>query len=92
MTEKLGGIVYDKQAALYPGAEYPKTENLETEILVMDGDLDGYQENDAVEEENSTGNTDKDTGKGIVSEREGTGGKNDRNAYPGTSAVAESYG
>ena len=70
MTEKLGGIVYDKQAALYPGAEYPKTENLETEILVMDGDLDGYQENDAVEEENSTGNTDKDTGKGIVSERE----------------------
>lgn len=61
MTEKLGGIVYDKQAALYPGAEYPKTENLETEILVMDGDLDGYQENDAVEEENSTGNTDKDT-------------------------------
>ena len=70
MTEKLGGIVYDKQAALYPGAEYPKTENLETEILVMDGDLDGYQENDAVEEENSTGNTDKDTGKRIVSERE----------------------
>lgn len=58
MTEKLGGIVYDEQAALYPGAEYPETENLKTEILLMDSDLDKYQK------------TDGDTSKGIVSERE----------------------
>ena len=58
MTEKLGGIVYDEQAALYPGAEYPETENLKTEILLMDSDLDEYQK------------TDGDTSKGIVSERE----------------------
>ena len=53
-----GGIVYDEQAALYPGAEYPETENLKTEILLMDSDLDEYQK------------TDGDTSKGIVSERE----------------------
>lgn len=58
MTEKLGGIVYDEQAALYPGAEYPETENLKTEILLMDSDLDEYQK------------TDGDTSKGMVSERE----------------------
>lgn len=58
MTEKLGGIVYDEQAALYPGAEYPETENLKTEILLMDSDLDEYQK------------TDGDTSKGIASERE----------------------
>ena len=58
MTEKLGGIVYDEQAALYPGAEYPETENLKTEILLMDSDLDEYQKMDG------------DTSKGIVSERE----------------------
>ena len=58
MTEKLGGIVYDEQAALYPGAEYPEIENLKTEILLMDSDLDEYQK------------TDGDTSKGIVSERE----------------------
>ena len=40
------------------GAEYPETENLKTEILLMDSDLDEYQK------------TDGDTSKGIVSERE----------------------
>lgn len=43
---------------MYPGAEYPETENLKTEILLMDSDLDEYQK------------TDGDTSKGIVSERE----------------------
>ena len=50
--------VIQLQAALYPGAEYPETENLKTEILLMDSDLDEYQK------------TDGDTSKGIASERE----------------------
>ena len=65
MTEKLGGIVYDDQAALYPGAEYPENENLETEVLIMDSNLDGLKE---VESDSDNGeNADED---GISSERE----------------------
>ena len=50
MTEKLGGIVYDDQAALYPGAEYPENENLNTEIYLIDSDLDRVKERYQLEE------------------------------------------
>lgn len=50
MTEKLGGIVYDDQAALYPGAEYPENENLNTEIYLFDSDLDRVKERYQLEE------------------------------------------
>ncbi len=35
MTEKPGGIVYDDAAALYPGANYPKTEGCESELILF---------------------------------------------------------
>lgn len=44
MTRKLGGIVYDDQAALYPGAAYPEGEHLDTEVLVIDCDIDVWEE------------------------------------------------
>lgn len=65
MTEKLGGIIYDDQAALYPGAEYPENENLETEVLVMDSNLD-----ELAEEEMENSDTEDDETDGISSERE----------------------
>ena len=80
MTEKLGGIVYDEQAALYPGAEYPETENLKTEILLMDSDLDEYQKTEWGYIKRK-----------LVSERE-LGGPYDCHAYPRTIAFAESRG
>lgn len=36
MTKKLGQIVYDKDAALYVGAEYPPQEGNQAEIIVID--------------------------------------------------------
>lgn len=50
MTEKLGGIVYDDQAALYPGAEYPENDNLNTEIYLIDSDLERVKERYQLEE------------------------------------------
>lgn len=50
MTEKLGGIIYDDQAALYPGAEYPDSDNLDTEIYLIDSDLDLVKERYHLEE------------------------------------------
>ena len=44
MTKSLGGIVYDDQAALYPGAEYPEGEDFDTEILVIDDDIEVWKE------------------------------------------------
>ena len=44
MTRSLGGIVYDDQAALYPGADYPEGNNLDTEVLVIDEDMDDWKE------------------------------------------------
>ncbi|MCI8666083.1 MAG: helicase-exonuclease AddAB subunit AddA [Dorea sp.] len=44
MTRKLGGIVYDRQAALYAGADYKDGEKLETEVLVIDSDLEEWEE------------------------------------------------
>ena len=35
MGKEVGGIVYDDQAALHPGAVYPPEENRETELLVF---------------------------------------------------------
>lgn len=80
MTERLGGIVYDDQAALYPGAEYPENDNLETEILVMDSDLEAYQRKDDEESDDrksdekksgaGAGTTDEAEKERIASERE----------------------
>ena len=36
MAEDLGGVAYDDQAALYPGAVYPEGTDADTEILVLD--------------------------------------------------------
>lgn len=36
MAEDLGGVAYDDQAALYPGAVYPEVSDVDTEILVVD--------------------------------------------------------
>ncbi|HKM33953.1 MAG TPA: helicase-exonuclease AddAB subunit AddA [Lachnospiraceae bacterium] len=36
MTEKLGGIIYDDAAALYPGAEYPESEGCESELILFE--------------------------------------------------------
>ena len=44
MTRELGGIVYDDQAALYAGADYPAGEDMETEILIIDSDLKDEEE------------------------------------------------
>ncbi|XCP86290.1 helicase-exonuclease AddAB subunit AddA [Roseburia hominis] len=40
MTRKLGKIEYDENAALYVGADYPETPGCETEILVVDTQVD----------------------------------------------------
>jgi len=44
MTQELGGIVYDDQAALYAGADYRDGDNLETEVLVIDSGLAPWEE------------------------------------------------
>lgn len=44
MTRELGGITYDDKSALYVGADYKEGENLETEVLVIDSNLDRYEE------------------------------------------------
>lgn len=35
MSTEVGGIDYDERAALYPGAQYPECEGLESELLVL---------------------------------------------------------
>ncbi len=47
MTHELGGITYDEQAALYVGADYKEGENLETEVLVIDSDLEEWEDDKA---------------------------------------------
>lgn len=42
MTRGLGGIAYDDEAALYAGASYQEGGDYETEILLIDDDMDGY--------------------------------------------------
>lgn len=44
MTPDLGGITYDDQAALYVGADYKEGEHLETEVLVIDSNLDEWRD------------------------------------------------
>ncbi len=44
MTRELGGIAYDDQAALYVGADYKEGENLETEVLIIDSDVNEQEE------------------------------------------------
>ncbi len=36
MRRELGGLDYDQDAALYPGAVYPETKDCQTEILLLD--------------------------------------------------------
>ncbi len=36
MSEKVGKIPYDERAALYPGAEYPRSEGCESELLLVE--------------------------------------------------------
>lgn len=46
MASDLGGIDYDEQAALYVGASYPESDQLDnaTEVLVIDNDVDSLAE------------------------------------------------
>lgn len=37
MKKDLGGVEYNEEAALYLGAEYPKCEDMEAELLIADG-------------------------------------------------------
>ena len=43
MTQSLGGITYDDQAALYVGASYPEGEGQETEVLMIDSRMEEYE-------------------------------------------------
>lgn len=43
MTQSLGGITYDDQAALYVGASYPEGEGQETEVLMIDSRMEAYE-------------------------------------------------
>lgn len=40
MGQELGGVCYDTEAALYPGASYPVYEKAETELLVLEKDTE----------------------------------------------------
>ncbi|MGN1266808.1 MAG: helicase-exonuclease AddAB subunit AddA [Dorea sp.] len=42
MTRKLGGIVYDDQAALYVGADYKERDGFQTEVLAIDSNMDEW--------------------------------------------------
>lgn len=51
MTKKLGQIVYDKDAALYVGAEYPPQEGNQAEILVIDTEREEEKESASLKTE-----------------------------------------
>lgn len=40
MDASLGGVTYDEDAALYPGAEYPQYDKNQTEVLLLGKDTD----------------------------------------------------
>ena len=42
MTKELGGITYDDRAALYAGADYKEGKNVETEVIVIDSNLEEW--------------------------------------------------
>lgn len=50
MVKELGGITYDEEAALNPGAEFPETSGCGTEILVVDAAFSRETEQDSVRE------------------------------------------
>lgn len=56
MTRDLGGIVYDDQAALYVGADYKDGEHMETEVLVIDSNVEEWED----EEQNARGITERE--------------------------------
>ncbi len=62
MTEKLGGVVYDEAAALYPGASYPETDGMESEVLLLDLDADRTAAEESME-------TDRELEARMVGER-----------------------
>ena len=43
MGRELGGIPYDREAALYPGAAYPPYDQAETELLLLARDMDARE-------------------------------------------------
>lgn len=49
MTPDLGGITYDDRAALHPGASYKENEGNETELLLVEGEMDKELEQKAGE-------------------------------------------
>ena len=67
MTQELGGITYDEQAALYVGADYKPGKDTETEVLVIDSGMEEW------EEDRSEGVSDETEalGKGVNLEGEG---------------------
>ena len=44
MTEEMGGIAYDDDAALSPGASYPENEGTESELLLFEKPTEGEEE------------------------------------------------
>lgn len=48
MTRSLGGITYDDEAALYVGASYKEGTDNETEVLLIDSDMDSWTPEGAV--------------------------------------------
>ena len=45
MSRDMGGIEYDADAALYPGAEYPDNESCESEMILVEKPDSGAEEN-----------------------------------------------
>lgn len=43
MGKELGGVAYDDEAALYPGAVYPEYEGAETELLLLTRDGESHE-------------------------------------------------
>ena len=72
MGEDLGGITYDKDAALYPGAFFPEGESEEfvkTEVLLVERDGEELSDVQGYEDPGVSGSR-KENGK---SDRTGTG-------------------
>ncbi len=69
MTQELGGITYDEQAALYVGADYKPGKDTETEVLVIDSGMEEW------EEDGSEGVSDETEALGKEVNLEGEGGR-----------------
>lgn len=65
MVKDLGGICYDKEQALYLGAEYPDAEGMETEVIVID-----TQDNNTLNTDETEEDEDELNGEGTKTEIE----------------------